>query len=95
MVSNNDKLWIGLLAGLVIPFLGYFLALQANGWIASAIDRPFAFKESTVALIGICLNMLPLGYFRRRMLGRALQGTLVITMVLAIAWFVKYGTGIL
>lgn len=95
MIPDNDKLWLGLIVGLVVPVAGYFLADQANGWIANFIERPFSFKESTVFLIAICSNMLPIGFFRRRYYHQALRGITVVTMLMAIGWLIKYGVGLL
>lgn len=94
MLPKNDQLWLGLVLGLILPVMGYFLAIQSNEWIASALNKPFAFKESTVFLIAICANMLPIGYFRRRFYTKALRGVMVVTMLLALGWFIKFGSGL-
>jgi Co/Zn/Cd efflux system component len=95
MRPKHDSLLIGIATGVVISVSGYFIAVGANEWISSALDKPFTFKASTVALIAICLNMLSLGYFRRRYMHQSIRGILFLMMGLAIAWFVVYGQDLL
>jgi hypothetical protein len=95
MTPNNDHLWQGILVGLIVPVVGYFLVLQSNDWISSALSRTFTFKESTTFLIALCTNVVPMGYFRRRIRFNALRGLMVITMLLAVVWFLKFGVEII
>lgn len=95
MIPKNDHLLLGVIVGLLLPALGYFLALQSNDWIGRAISRPFAFKESTVFLVGICSNLLGISYFHRRYYRNALRGIVMVTMLMAIVWFLRFGTDIL
>ncbi|MEM9836344.1 MAG: hypothetical protein AAF828_07565 [Bacteroidota bacterium] len=91
MLSNKDSIVLGLVTGLLIAVAGYFIALGSNEWISALIDRPFAFKESTVALIAICLNLIAVSYFRRRYMNKSLRGLMLIMMTLAVVWFLYYG----
>lgn len=91
MRPKNDSLLIGIVAGVVITLGGYFIALGSNEWISSALDKPFAFKQSTVALLAISLNMLAVNYFRKRYMNKSLRGVLFFMMGLALAWFFNYG----
>lgn len=91
MRPKNDSILLGIGAGFAISAAGYFIAMGANEWISNAMDKPFAFKESTVALLAICLNMIAVSYFRRRYMFKSQRGILFLMMALAVAWFIIYG----
>lgn len=95
MRPKHDSILIGVVTGLIITAGGYFIAMGANEWITSALEKPFAFKQSTVALIAICLNMIAVGYFRRRYMNQSLRGLLFLMMGLAVAWFFNYGQSLM
>lgn len=95
MRPKNDSLLIGIAAGITISVGGYFIAMGANEWISNALDKPFAFKQSTVALMAICINMIAVGYFRKRYMNQSLRGILFLMMALAIVWFIVYGQDLL
>ncbi|NJO86946.1 MAG: hypothetical protein HC821_02590 [Lewinella sp.] len=94
MRPKYDYLLLGLLLGLLLPALAFFVVQAANGWLAAGLQKDFTFKERTVALIAVCCNLLPLGYFRRRFYNAALRGLVMTTMMLALCWFFYYGRSI-
>lgn len=95
MVPRNDNLLVGLVVSLLIPVIAYFLLGGLQEMISDGAQRSFAFKERTVALIAICLNVLPLNYFRKTYRNRSLRGLATGTMILAFAWFFYYGRELL
>lgn len=95
MVPNNDKLWIGLLVALIVPTIAYFLLEQLQDMIATGSRTAFAFKDRTRALVAICLNVVPLNFFRKTYRNRGLRGLAVGTMLLAAVWFFYYGRDLL
>jgi hypothetical protein len=48
-----------------------------------------------LALMAICINVLPMNYFRRSYRSRSLRGLVTGTMVLALAWFFYFGRDLL
>ncbi|MBK7872874.1 MAG: hypothetical protein IPJ74_20480 [Saprospiraceae bacterium] len=94
MIQN--KLWIGLLIGLLVPFVGYALLLtiydqfDAMGW-TSSIGFSANFRVRTLGVIAICLNLIPLNLFQRRRFGEAVRGIAVMTVIYAIAWVIYFG----
>lgn len=94
MIQN--KLWIGLLIGLLLPFVGYALLLtvydqlDAMGW-TSSIGFSANFRVRTLGVIAICLNLIPLNIFQRRRFGETMRGIALMTVLYAIGWVLYFG----
>ncbi len=95
MVPKNDNLLTGLVVSLIIPVLSYFLLLQLQSMISEGSGKAISFELRTVALIAICLNVMPLNYFRKTYRNRSLRGLATGTMILAMAWFFYFGQDLL
>lgn len=95
MVPRNDNILIGLAVSLIVPFIAYFLLLQAQDFIASSAGRPIIFEQRTLALIAICLNVMPLNFFRKVYRNKSLRGLATGTMILALGWFFWFGRDLL
>lgn len=100
MRTKYDEIWIGLVAGLLVPFVGYALLLMLYGWADDAgwLDRgglSYNFRERTLALIAVALNLIPLSYFQRKYANRSVRGLVTATVILAFAWFFYYGRELL
>lgn len=91
MLSKYDKILVGLAVSLAVAFIAYALLLQAQDLIADQMGRPFEFQDRSIALLAICLNVLPMNYFRRRYHNKSLRGLVIGTMLLAGAWFFYFG----
>jgi len=95
MVPRNDNILIGLAVSFLVPLVAYFLLLQAQDFIASSAGRPIIFEQRSLALIAICLNVMPLNYFRKVYRNRSLRGLATGTMILALGWFFWFGRALL
>lgn len=95
MVPKNDHLWIGLVASLIIPIIAYSLLIQLQNMIGEGSGQNITFELRTVALVAICINVMPLNYFRKTNRNRSLRGLATGTMILAIAWFFYFGRDLL
>ena len=95
MVPRNDHLWIGLAVSLVVTALGYFLFLQLGDWFSAGAGRTVVFKPRTLALLAICINVLPMNVFRRTYRTRAMKGLMIGVMLLAAVWVYVYGLDLL
>ena len=99
MIWNKNEIWIGLLVGLLLPFVGYAVLLmiyeflENMGWASGAgfidLSRP-----RTLALVAICLNIIPMNKFMSWQQGHSMRGVLIITMVYAVTWFFYFRTDI-
>ncbi|MEL7161044.1 MAG: hypothetical protein AAFN92_09815, partial [Bacteroidota bacterium] len=83
MVSRYDHQLTGLITALLLAGIAYALLQQANDWVSDSAGKGEIFTQRTVALIAICLNVLPMNYFRKRYRNRSLRGLVMGTMLLA------------
>jgi hypothetical protein len=94
-----DRYWKGFVAGLIIPFVGYAVLLllydqlDALGVIS---DRGFSpnFRERTLALIAICLLILPAQYFKKNYMTDAIRGLTFPMLIYVGLWLYFYVPGL-
>ncbi|MEM6395647.1 MAG: hypothetical protein AAF741_04815 [Bacteroidota bacterium] len=91
MLPKNDHILVGIVAGLLVPFVAYAVLIQVSDWLSGAYGRSVTFTPRTLALVGICANVLVVALFRQRYFNKAIKGVFVVTMVLAAVWFYLYG----
>jgi hypothetical protein len=100
IVINSNKFLSGFLYGVLLPVAGFvllyrvFALLEIKG-AASSIGLSENFRERTLAIIAIALNLVPLNIFRRRRWDQAIRGVVVATTVLAVVWVIRYGLKLL
>lgn len=92
----RNEIWVGLLFGLLLPTCTFVLLyevfnlLEAQG-AASGAGLASNFRERTVAILAIALNLLPLNIYRNRRWERSMRGVVIATAVLALVWIFRYG----
>ncbi len=93
---QRDEIWVGLLYGLLLPAAGFLLMynifslLEIKG-VASGAGFSENFRERTLAIVAIALNLFALTRFRRLRWERAMRGVVIATSLLAFAWLYLYG----
>ncbi|MCC7244959.1 MAG: hypothetical protein IT269_04740 [Saprospiraceae bacterium] len=93
---KRNEIWVGLLMGLLIPVTAYFLlnaifdVLEMKN-IASEEGLSANFRERTLAIVAIALNLWIMSAYRRRRWENAMRGVVIATSVLALVWVFKYG----
>lgn len=97
---NRNALWFGLVIGLILPFVGYALLLSLYDWLESlgALSQTgFSsnFRQRTLGIVAICLNLIALNYFQKRRLTNSMRGLVLATLVYAVVWFVYFGVKLL
>ena len=95
MIPRNDHLWIGLAVSVFVTAVAYALFLQLGDWFSTGAGRSVVFKPRTLALLAICVNVLPMNVFRRTYRTRAMKGLMIGVMILAAVWFWVYGRALL
>lgn len=93
---NRNEIWVGLLFGVLLPAFGFlflyeiFSLLEIRGAASGEGFSP-NFRERTLAVIAIALNLIPLNIFRRRRWDLSMRGVVIATAVLAFAWLFFFG----
>lgn len=95
MVPRNDHLWLGLAVSVFLSGVAYFLLLQVGDFFSATEGRAISFRPRTLALIAICLNILPMNVFRRTYRSRALKGLVIGVMIMSAIWFFYFGRDLL
>lgn len=96
---NRNEIWVGLIFGSVLPVLGFvllhqlFSLLEIKGAVSGAGFSP-NFRERTLAILAIALNLIPLNLFRRRRWDLSMRGVVIATAVLAFVWVFRYGVNL-
>jgi hypothetical protein len=95
-MDKRNRIVVGALLGLVLPVLLFTILYQLfnlmeQGGAASGRGLSANFRERTLAIVAIALNLVLLNQFQKRRWDKALRGVVVATGVLAIAWVVRYG----
>jgi hypothetical protein len=96
MIWDRNAFWMGLIAGLVLPFVGYailltiFEQLEAAGFMSSEGFAP-NFRQRTVTLVALCLNIFPFNYYYKRRFTNSMRGIAVVTVLYAVAWVITFG----
>ena len=98
--EKYDKVWIGILAGLLAPIFWYFIwlsiydGIETMGWIEpGAIGDNF--RQRTSALVAICLNILPLQIFKTQYMDRAMRGIVFPTVLYVGVWLYFFASSVL
>lgn len=92
---KQDKVWIGLIMGLVIPFVAYGLILFIYDQLdALGITDPMSmgnsYRERTVGLLAIAANIIPINIFKRNYQINNMRGIVMATMVYVLVWLALY-----
>lgn len=93
---NRNEIWVGLLYGVLLPTISFILLyqifslLELKGAASGAGFSP-NFRERTLAIVAIALNLIPLNIFRRRRWELSMRGVVIATGLLALAWLFRYG----
>lgn len=94
-----DKYWKGLAAGFLFPFVGYAILLliydqlDALGVISDMGLSP-NFRERTLALLSICLIIIPAQYFKKNYMTDAIRGLTIPMIIYVGLWVYFYVPGL-
>ena len=97
---QRDNLWIGLSAGLLVPFVGYAFLLMASERLdaylleSRGVQQP-VFDALTLQIMALCLNLIPLHIFNKKRFARAMRGVMLATFLYAFAWIAFFGSSFL
>ncbi len=92
----RNEIWFGLLFGLLLPLCSFvflfevFSLLESKG-AASGTGLSVNFRERTLAIVAIALNILPLNLYKKRRWDLSMRGVVIATALLAFMWVILYG----
>jgi len=95
----KDSFWKGLAAGFLFPFIGYAVLLLIydllDDWgVISDLGMSPDFRSRTLALISICMIIIPANYFKKHFMNNAIRGLVIPMVVFVVLWLYYYGPGL-
>jgi hypothetical protein len=101
MFWKNNNIWAGLALGIILPILGFgilqliFDQLEAMEILTDDTGFSPSFRGRTLAIVALCINLLPLNRFQKLRMTDSIRGLVLATGVYIILWLVFYGQYIL
>ena len=97
---REDSLVIGFAVGAVVPVLAFLLIdgafdLLVGLGVVNRFGEPYGFRERTLALVAICVNLLPFRAFVSLRNDASTRGVFLATGIYAAAWVIVYGLELL
>jgi len=97
---NRNKIWIGVILGLLLPLIGFgilhslFQFLDRAGAI-SDIGLSEDFRLRTTGIVAIALNAILLNIFQKRRATQTMRGIVIITFFWVMVWLYFFKNAIL
>lgn len=96
---TKNTIWTGLLAGVLVPFVGYAVLLMLAEkfqvyFLPEQSPNDPVFDSMTLQVIALCGNLIPMHLFNRRHFAQAMRGVVFSTLGYAVVWFVLFGVEI-
>lgn len=96
IMPQKNAIWVGLLLGLALPLVGYallltiFEQLEMTGILSREGFSP-KFRERTLSIVAICINVFVLNYYmRRRFFMQTMRGIVIATVICVGIWVVNF-----
>lgn len=96
---EKDSLILGILLGLAVPFVGYaiflmiFEQIAASEWLSSD-TRTISFRARTIAVLAICLNIIPFRIYQKKWYQTTMRGVMIATLFYVGFWLFKFSADI-
>ncbi len=93
---KRDSILSGILVGALIPFAGYAIFLmifeQLENWgVMNPEGMSPNFRLRTSLLLGICLNIIPMQFYRKQYFYQSMRGLVFPTLAYVALWLVLFG----
>jgi hypothetical protein len=93
---NRNHLLSGLIPGIILPITLYAMLYSLFGLLetqgaASGEGLSNNFRERTLAIVAIAINVYLIHLFKKRRQETSMRGVVVATGVLAIIWLIRFG----
>jgi hypothetical protein len=83
----KDKFYVGLIIGILLPLATFGILFLFNIAFKGSEGINFSFKTSTVALLAICINLIPTIYANRLRYENFIRGIMFPTVLGSFVWF--------
>lgn len=96
----NDNFMIGFMIGVTVPVIGYWcienlFAILTEQGVMDEITMSVAGKRlQTLALLGICCNIIPSQLASNKRYNQVLKGVIAATLIYATFWALYFVLGI-
>ncbi|MEY2948853.1 MAG: hypothetical protein ACO388_03600 [Saprospiraceae bacterium] len=96
MFWEKNKIWVGILVGLLVPFIGLavleLLLEQLDELVFQQARNRLSesFKDRTLYLIAIIFNIIPFQLYNKQKKILSMRGMVIATTIYAIAWMVLF-----
>ena len=95
MFLKKNAIKIGIIIGLVLPFLGFWLwkgifELATMAGIMNPTGFSEDWRERTFALLAICMNIIPFQYYQKKRFDDTMRGLVFPTILYVILWVVLF-----
>ena len=90
-LKHPDQLWIGLIIGAVIPFIGLGILLTIYEWLENAglatpIGLSNQFRLRTLSILAMAMNLIPFTIYNRQYYIQTMRGIIFPTLIYVAAW---------
>jgi len=95
-ILNQNKLIIGLVSGLLIPFVAYAIFDMiydygdTAGWFNNS-NISETFRDRTKGLLAIATNLITINVFRRKRHENSMRGVVLATGLYVMVWVFVFG----
>lgn len=100
MFFNRNSIVVGIIVGLVVPFVGLAILMMLNEQLAY-LDITFpngstfdGLSPRLLNALAICLNLIPFRYYVSQYKNESLRGVVFPTVLYVIYWMSKFGFGL-
>ncbi|HMX41745.1 MAG TPA: hypothetical protein PK971_16370 [Saprospiraceae bacterium] len=95
----RNEIWVGVLFGLLLPLCSFVLLYELFGLLeargaASGAGLSSNFRERTLAIVAIALNIIPMNLYRKRRWDLSMRGIVIATSLLALVWVLRYAVAL-
>ena len=97
---EKNSIPLGLFLGILLPLAGFgllygiFGLLEELGWVSDIGFRP-KFRERTIGIIAIALNVFLLNFYQKRRYTDTIRGIVIMTTIWVVLWLVLFGKYVL
>lgn len=93
---ERNSIFTGLVIGCIVPVLGFmvvqfiFNTLTQFGWMEAVTASSASRRMRTLALLGICCNLIPFNICKNRRWDQTMRGIIFPTLIYVAAWIYKF-----